>query len=455
MKTVKKLLPAILYFVLGLLFLFWTHPMDMAVRIILGLFAILSSVTFFKSGFQYRRVVDFLTGIFLVTFGLFIFFADTHLTAIFYALYLGAIGVVFGIQWVLDHYSAMEGIPAFLYLAACIFFLVKPQDVNIVFGVYLILLGLQELFEEYYFSKSYNPRYWSIRHFISLPCFIVGVLPALIIRNLEDKAMKDIPTNFDARKSDKPVNFRVYIHTGDKGRTIYGHMTFSHDGVMYSYGDYDYPDEKFFKTIGPGILFTADADLYTNNCCVVENCPLFEFGLHLTDEQLKKFHELTEQMKKDTIPWECQLEKFPPAQQKEEFKKLEHLYADRLWYRIRCKFRMYTKGRWAWYSLLGCNCSNYDAAMLNEIGLDLPIQKSLVSPGEYYSIFNTEFKNPESNVITRSWHSVQDPRTLYTINGILGYSGIDSPAIPAKYLKEDQNIKKTDSSQKRPIQKQE
>lgn len=436
MRTFKKLLPALIYLLLGMLFLFWPHPMDLAIRIILGLFSIFSSITFFKSGFQFKRIPDVLAGIFLVAFGLFIFFADTHLTAIFYALYLGAIGVIFVIQWVLDHYPASKAIPAALYLAACIFFLVKPQDVNVVFGVYLILLGLQEIYEDYCFSHSYDARYWSMRHFISLPCFIVGVLPALIIRNLEDKAMKNIPPDFDARKNDQEVNLNIYIHTGSKGRTIYGHMTFSHNNIMYSYGDYDYAAEKFFKTIGPGILFTADAPLYTNNCCVVENCPLFEFGLHLTDEQLKKFHQLTEQMQKGTIPWECELERYPASQQKEMFKKLENIYADRLWYRIRCKFRMYTRGPWAWYSLLGCNCSSYDAAMLNQIGLDLPIQKSIVSPGEFYSVLNTRFKDPASNVITRSWHSVEDPRTLYTINGILGYSGIDSPAIPAKYEQE-------------------
>lgn len=91
------------------------------------------------------------------------------------------------------------------------------------------------------------------------------------------------------------------------------------------------------------------------------------------------------------------------------------MYANRLWFRTGCRFRMYTRGPWKWYALLGNNCSNFAAAKLNEIGLHLPVSHGVVSPGEFYEVMETLFDDPDSCVITRSYHTVDIPASLFDV----------------------------------------
>lgn len=464
MHTLKRVLPGILYLVFGFLFLWIPQDVEIGLEKIIGCICLISSIPFLIHGFQEKHSMSLIAFLLDFIFGIICFLAGPKMVALLYSIYLFGIGVIYLIQWILDKYNWTEGLPALLYLLAGLYFLFWPQYVGMVFGVYLILQGIQSLVEELVFSSKLSARYWSISHWISLPSFIVGVLPSFLIGYLQDEAMKNKDVHYDAKKNDLPVNLQVFIHTGTHGSTVYGHMTFAADGIMYSYGDYDVADEKLFKTIGPGIFFSVDSNLYSNNCCVIENSPLFEYGLHLSDEQLSKLHEVIDQVVEDTTPWQCPLAKLDKAKQKEEFGQYEKIYANRLWYRTRCKYRMYTKGKWHWYTLLGNNCSNWSASKLNEIGLNLPIQKSIVSPGEYYEVFETMFKDPNSCVVSRSWHSMSDPKTLFEVDGIQGYAGYDTtePSPSARFWNALENpssplapsesvmkaIEKTDQNQK-------
>lgn len=425
-RTLKRVLPGLLYLLAGIVFLCIPNRVELGIEKIIGCICLISSLPFLWHGVTQRHSMSLIAFLLDFIFGIVCFVSGPDLISLLYTIYLCGIGVIYLIQWVLDQYNWVEGVPGFLYLLAGIYFLIWPKYVGLVFGVYLILQGVQSLVEALVFSSKLSSRYWSINHWISLPCFIVGVIPSFIVGYLQNEAMKNKDVHYDARKNDLPANVQVYIHTGTHGSTVYGHMTFAANGVMYSYGDYDVADEKLFKTIGPGIFFTADANLYSNNCCVIERSPLFEYGLHLSNDQLEKLQEVMEEVVKDTTPWQCDLAKLSPAEQQKQFPQYEKIYANRLWYRTRCKYRMYTKGKWHWYTLLGNNCSNWSASKLNEIGLNLPIQKSIVSPGEYYEVFETMFRDPDSCVVSRSWHSVDDPKTLFEVDGIQGYAGYDT-----------------------------
>lgn len=429
MRLLKKILPGLCYIAAGLLFLWIPAGVEVGAEKIAGILCLLSSVLFLVSAVRKRHWTDFAAFVVDVLFGLLFLLSGPYLFTVLYSVYLSGIGVIYLIQWGLDHFSWSEGIPGCLYLAAGLYFLFFPQSTGIVFGSYLIILGLQNWLEDFLFGSRATARYWAVHHLISLPCFIVGVLPAFLVGRLQDQAMQQKPLHYNEKKNDLPVNLRVFIHSGTHGRTLYGHMTFAYEDVMYSYGDYDVPAEKLFKTIGPGVFFTVSSPLYCNNCCVIEDSPLFEYGLHLSEEQLKAFEPMRQEILSNTVPWQCPLEKLPPEEQKKEFPRYEPVYANRLWYRTRCQYRMYTKGRWHWYTLLGNNCSNWSASKLNKLGLNLPIQKSIVSPGEYYDVFETLFRDPDSCVVSRSWHDAKDPSTLYTIDGMLGYSGTGTGAV--------------------------
>lgn len=250
---------------------------------------------------------------------------------------------------------------------------------------------------------------------MALPAFFIGIFPSFVIGRIQDEGMKHRAVDFDGRKNDSEVNLRIWIHTGTYGPRLYGHMTFSRNNVMYSYGDYDVPAEKLFGTIGPGIFFTVNAEIYANNCCIVEHSPLFEYGLHLTDAQLQAFDRMSGGIFAQTVPWVCPMEAAHEAGWPVSLQTCGKMYANRLWFRTGCRFRMYTRGPWKWYALLGNNCSNFAAAKLNEIGLHLPVSHGVVSPGEFYEVMETLFDDPDSCVITRSYHTVDIPASLFDV----------------------------------------
>lgn len=284
-----------------------------------------------------------------------------------------------------------------------------------ILGGACLLQGIQMLLEMVFFSNKYNARYYSFRSWICLPAFMVGTLPAIIYMLFMGKKMRTRPDVFDYKKTDEPADLSVFIHTGTYASKLYGHMTFSRNGVAYSYGDYDYDAEKFFHFIGPGTFFTVGSEIYSNNCCIVENSPQFEYGIRLSQKQKEKFDTVIQDILDHTESWQCELEQMPYEEAEEQFSKYEHTYADRLWWRTGCQFRQYHEGDWAWYSLLGNNCSNFAAAKLNEIGLEIPVAKGIVSPGEFFQYFEEALQDPDSPVISRSWHSAAAPETLYDV----------------------------------------
>ena len=428
-ETVKEFGAACLYVLAGLACLYIPNISADVLMVVTGVLAALSAIPFIIHGIKHRHELDYAAAVLCVIVAGLCFAHQTlgqQFIGLLYVLYLLVNGIIFGIQAVLDRGRPSELVPAIAYIGLAVFFFFNRLDVKYVLGVWFIMQGLQCLWEDLCFTNPYDAKYWSFRGWMNLPSFIVSILPAFIIGHLQDARMKKEATHFDARKNDKPVNFRIWIHSGTYGARLYGHMTFSYDDVMYSYGDYDVPAEKLFGTVGPGIFFTVNSPLYANNCCVIEHSPLFEYGLHLSEEQLKKFEKMSRQIFSNTTPWQCPMEKAESEGDTVTLAEYGKMYANRLWYRTSCQFRKYTSGQWKWYSLLGNNCSNFAAAKLNEIGLNLPISTGVVSPGEYYEVMETLFKDPDSCVITRSWHSADVPETLFTVGGIQGYAGYDT-----------------------------
>lgn len=422
MKTINKktLLPALLFFMTGICCFLIPEKFSDAFVLGAGVISFLSCLPFLIHGIKWKRSMDLIGAAACLIFSLVCFFnfhTGYYLIAGVYGFYLLAIGIVFLIQWYLEHFKASLGVLGFLYFITGAFILIFNKEdfkiVQYVIGAYCFLQAFQ-LIEEYYcFTNPYDVRYFSFRHWACLPAFVVGVLPSFVISYLQDRRLKKEPTHFDGVKNDKPVNLRIWVHTGTYSFRLYGHMTFSRDDLMYSYGDYDVAQEKLFKTIGPGIFFNVNSEVYINNCCIVEQCPVFEYGIHLTKEQEEKFVKMAQEIHKNTIPWMCPMEEAIVKNGEAQFKNFESDYASRLWYRTDAKFRKYTKGPWAWYTLLGNNCSNFAAAKLNEIGLNLPVSIGIVSPGEFFDVLETAYRDPNSNVISRSWHSAVIPSTLF------------------------------------------
>lgn len=427
MKIQKRIEWAVLllFVLLALLCFFMPAKMLHAFLIAGAIGTACSAVILLVHGVMRHRGVDLAAGIALVVFtGIFVLALRNSIDFAAWAagIYLSFCGMILLIQAFLDFKAgAKDGwgllLLGALYLALGIAAIVwRRSDERMLMriaGLYLLLQAVQLLVEEYVFSGTYNVRYYSFRDWLSLPAFLVGTLPAVVYMILLRSRLKRDPNGYDYRKNDEQPDLSVFIHTGTYASKLYGHMTFSRNDVAYSYGDYDYSAEKLFHMIGPGTFFTAGSAVYSNNCSIVENSPQFEYGIRLSEAQKKAFDEMVEGILENTEPWKCRLEAMSYEEGVRAFPSLEHLYADRLWWRTGCAFRQYHKGEWAWYSLLGNNCSNFAAAKLNEIGLKIPVAKAIVSPGEFFEYFEQALQDPDSPVISRSWHSAAMPSTLF------------------------------------------
>ncbi|MCF0261229.1 MAG: hypothetical protein HUJ54_15315, partial [Erysipelotrichaceae bacterium] len=324
------------------------------------------------------------------------------------------------LQWVLDRKDSRSAgfqhlIAGFLYLIlGIVSLLCRSNDVILVmryFGLYLLVQAVQLLLEIFVSKHPDSSRTLSLKRWVSLPVYIVSFLPSITLRMILNSKYREKPLEYDARKNDEPVNLRVCIHSGLTGEKMMGHMTFAYKGIMYSYGNYDTANEKFFRSIGPGILFTVPADIYINNSCIYEKSTIFEYGLHITPEQEEKLQSIIDSLFKDTYRWLCPLEEY--GQGRNDFAKYEKDYACRLQYRTGAKFRKFYSTQWKTYWILGDNCSLFAEDVLSRIGCHIVHKRGIISPGEYFEFFETAWQDPHSCVITRSWHDASEPSTLY------------------------------------------
>lgn len=387
----------------------------------------ISALKFLIDGFRLHRSLDLLASLILIlpiAVGLFSYEYGYHFLIDALGIYLVACALVFLIQMVLDLKSncadwKAELMMGILYLLNGGLAIYLSGDHLILesrlIGCYLLLQAIQGFMEMFFFSNPYNARYYAFRNWMALPAFIVGILPALYYDHLLRQRLDDKNPVLHLQKSSdqNPPDLSVFIHSGTYGARLYGHMTFSRNHVAYSYGNYDVSAEKWFHTIGSGIFFTAGSEIYSNNCSVVEHSPQFEFGIRLSEAQKKKFDNMVSGILNSTVPWKCPLEEIPMDQVDLKFKDYEKDYASRLWYRTGAEFRKYEDGEWAWYSLLGNNCSNFACAKLNEISLNIPVSKGIVSPGEFFEYFEEAYQDPDSNVISMTLHSAKFPESLF------------------------------------------
>lgn len=423
MTTIRKaeIFSILLFLFLSLACLFYPYSTVMVLIRMTALIGLASGLLFFFDAFRKKRSLDLVASIVcLLYFGWALLWwkRDADILRTLFIVYYAIIAAVFYIQTILDlkdHSSdwKAELLLAFFYTCFVVFSSYRLATISHTLALYFFIQACQMGLELYFFSSPYNARYYSFRDWIMLPAWFVSVFPSFVMGHLVEKKMHDENTHFDAKKSEDKPDLIVWIHTGEYGTTLYGHMTFSRDSIMYSYGDYDVAKMKWFKTMGPGIFFSVNDQIYANNCCIVEHCPLFAYGIKLTDEQKQKFEAMKDSILSQTIRWHCPMQEAYFKTGHASLADFEKDYASRLWDRTCAIFRMYTKGQWAWYSLLGNNCSNYSSAMLNEIGLHIPVSKGIVSPGEFFEYFEQAYQDPDSCVISKSWHSAKVPSTLF------------------------------------------
>lgn len=414
---------SLIFLGVGLFCLFFPQISADSIMISAAILTSASAVLLLYQAIRYHRTMDLLKALAAgILAGVFWSWRaeGVRIVCLVFAIYIFAISVIVALEGVLDLREKSKtgwsfilfGLGDFLIcLFALLLYTRDPSLVQRLSGVYLVWQAIQMFVELYVFHHHKGSRAWSFRRWSSLPVYLVAVGPSLVLRYARKKNLSKKAFTSVANKNDDPVNLRVFIHSGLKGDKQFGHMTFSYKGVMFSYGNYDQEDEKLFRTFGPGILFTAPADIYVNNSCVYENSILFEYGLHLTSEQEEHLVSLLKDVFKPAYRWYSPLFQGPVT--KERFKTYESDYASRLEWRTGAKFYKFRTGIWKTYWVLGRNCSLFASDLLHQIDSSIVIPRGINTPGEYFEYFEEAIQDPDSNVICQSWHSASDPDTLY------------------------------------------
>lgn len=407
----------------GLFCLLFPYRMADALMITLSILCTISTVLLVLQAWKRKNVMELLKGIAAGLLACFLWgyrAEGAGFISTLFGWYMLFTGLILQIEGIMDLKEKSKTGWSFLLLglAGVIFAVVlfnsarsDPRLIQMVIGAYLLFQGVQLLSELYIFAHHSGSRSWSFRYWSALPVYIVAAGPSLILRLVQSKKMNCELFPFDEHKNDQSVDLRVFIHTGLSGDHQFGHMTFSYQGIMYSYGNYDTAEEKLFRTFGPGILFTVPRDIYVNNCCLYEDSTLFEFGIHLSEEQKRRLEQILKDLRNEAYRWYSPISRVPLSHK--NFLKLENDYACRLAWRTGSKFYKFRRGVWKTYWVLGSNCSLFVSRILHDLDENYVIPKGINTPGEYFEYFFEAWQDPKGNVVYCSWHSASVPKTLY------------------------------------------
>lgn len=409
---------------LGLFCLFFPYKLADGLVITLSILCSASALLLLFQAWKQKNVMELLKGIIASILAAFLWGYHAEgvvFISLIFGWYMIGTGVILMLEGAMDlKEKSMTGIPFLLigligFIFGVILCLYAKEDVDLLqisLGGYFIYQGLQLILELYVFQHHSGSRSWSFRYWNALPVYIVAAGPSIILRMVHRKKMDRESFPFDAYKNDKTINLRVFVHTGLSGDHQVGHMTFSYQGIMYSYGNYDVAEEKLFRTFGPGILFTVPMEIYVNNSCIYEDSVIFEFGIHLTPEQEKHLQQILADIDKETYRWYCPLSR--EAMTKENFEKLQKDYTCRLYWRTGSKFYKFKKGIWKTYWVLGNNCSLFTSSILHELDKNqYALPRGINTPGEFFEFFTQAYQDPKSNVVYQSWHTAELPDTLF------------------------------------------
>lgn len=423
MSEKMELAIALIFVGVGIFCLFFPRIIADGVMISIALFCSVSSIVLFAQFFRHRHPMDLVKAI--LTLLLTILFwsyraAGLTFVAEVCGCYMFFNAIILFIEGLLDlrehskygWFFFLSGAGAFtLFILSQVVGKTDPRFWQQMIGAYLCYQGVQQIFELFVFRHHHSSRAWNFRYWTSLPVYIAAAGPSMILRYTEKKKLTAKVFPHDEHKNDLPVNLRVYIHSGLDGEHQIGHMTFSYRGVMFSYGNYDKSEEKFMRMIGPGILFTVPAEIYVNNSCIYEQSTIFEFGIHLDEEQERRLVGLIQEYFDQTYRWYCPLNRVPLS--KENFEKMKDDYSSRLFWRTGSKFYKFRKGPWKTYWILGNNCSLFTSSLLHDLDREFHLPRGINTPGEFFEYYVEAYQDPDSNVVYQTWHSPQHPETLY------------------------------------------
>ena len=259
-------------------------------------------------------------------------------------------------------------------------------------GAYLILLGLNYLFE-YYKDLNHIDKTNLRRNLrVPIPSIIEAFLPYAFLKQIDDSIkLYDNKTN---EKSD----LEILIQVTEKGYGKFGHVDLFYNNKVYSFGNYDPDSRKLGLVIGDGVLIEAPKKEYITFCVKDLDKTILGYGIKLNDKQ-------KEAVKKEVEKIENNLVKYVPSGHKKA-------YGETIIRKANATLYKFKKGKFTKYVLLGCNCAHFIDRILGKAGSDILKINGLMNPGTYYDYLENKFNKKNSIVIERTIYNKKSIKNL-------------------------------------------
>lgn len=408
------ILSGISVFVLGIIILLAT-PNDYyrfiyltsAILIVLGFFHCLRAIL--KKGHRKDYFVHFLietgSGIVILTFPN----MPLNLMTLIFAIYLLITSMVYIINFLVlkkQKFDFKSLFLAFFCLLSGLFFLAafysKLTISNYLIAGYFIIWGISMIFNgliDFFFKDINNPK---IR--VCLPAIIDCFIPNMWLNAVNKYYREEKKEPIVDKKTNQPHDIEVFIHASHNGFNIFGHVDVMFEGVLYSYGNYDGSSERFFTTIGDGVVFqTKDRDAYIRFCLKRCKKTLFVYGIRLNEKQKETIRATLKELNQRLVPWDPEfihrpLDKNAPS---------INLHVHQIYNEAKGDLFKFSSGTFKTYYVLGSNCVRF---VDNIIGKNIDIMKivGFITPGTYLDYFEGEFKRASSNVVSKEIYSIHN-----------------------------------------------
>lgn len=259
-------------------------------------------------------------------------------------------------------------------------------------GIYLILLGLNYLYE-YYKDVNHVEKANLRRNLrVPIPSIIEAFLPYAFLKQMDENIQL-----FENKTSDKN-DLEILIQVTDKGYGKFGHVDLFYNDIVYSFGNYDPDSRKLGLVIGDGVLIKAPKKEYVSFCIKDLDKTIIGYGIKLNTKQ-------KEAVAKEIDKIENNLTEYIPSGHKKA-------YGETIIRKAKAKLYKFKKGKFSKYVLLGCNCAHFIDRVLGKAGSDILKINGLMNPGTYYDYLENEFCKKNSIVISRSIYNKKSIKNL-------------------------------------------
>lgn len=268
--------------------------------VLVMMYCIINALYLIHEGIKKHQKIDFVySGISFLFFCMLLWFTELPewLIRVSFGCYCLASSICSFVQSVLNSINHVKGILRLLFfsilyfgLAVCLLYLPNFPTLMLLqfFGAYFILLGVRyniDAIDTLFGSKNYA---WRRKVRVSLPTVIAALMPDAALTSVNAYLQRGKQYDLKERKSDEHPKLKILVFTGPKGLQKIGHIAFSYNDIVYSYGNYDDESYRMANILGDGCYFNVPLNYYKKNMLEVEHNSIFEFGIQLNQKQEEK-----------------------------------------------------------------------------------------------------------------------------------------------------------------------